>query len=144
MDFDYKKLKSKLTDELYNQYKMQLETLKEKNEKNVMKDIEYNSGYLSDIVVENGIVSVTISLHVSQIDYIEKDGKCVRGNSEETNDMDYEITFISKIDEKNQTCPSCGNKLEDISSQVCPFCRNTITLTPKKWVMSKKQVISQR
>ena len=35
MNFDYNTLRSKLTDELYNQYAMQLDTMKVKNEQNI-------------------------------------------------------------------------------------------------------------
>ena len=38
MNFDYNTLRSKLTDELYNQYAMQLDTMKIKNEQNIMRD----------------------------------------------------------------------------------------------------------
>ena len=140
MNFDYDVLKDKLTNELYNQYEMQLETLKAKHEKNVMKNFINNGIVINNVVEENGLVTVNLILHVSQIDYIEKDGSCVRGNSGKVNHVDYNLTFISNLDIKDKKCPNCGNPLEDISSQTCKYCHSTITLTPNKWVMSKKQI----
>ena len=40
MEFDYNKLKEILSDELYNPYEVDLEVLKTKNQKNIMKDFE--------------------------------------------------------------------------------------------------------
>ena len=144
MNFDYDTLKDKLTNELYNQYEMQLETLKAKNEKNVMKNFTNKGISISSVVEKNNTVTVNLSLHVTQIDYIEKDGECLRGNSGKLNNMHYNLTFISNLDDIEKKCPNCGNPLDDISTQTCKFCHSTISFTPKKWVMSKKQVRSQK
>ena len=144
MNFDYKTLKDKLTNELYNQYEMQLETLKTKNEKNIMKDIKYTDSYVVKLTEENDVVSMSIILVVEQKDYIEKDGKCVRGDSSKINYMKYRITYISNLKDVKKKCPNCGNSLKDVAGQTCPSCRSVITFTPKKWVMAKKEVIEQR
>ena len=40
-NFDYEEMRKLVSDELYNQYKLQLDTLKIKNQRNVMEDIKY-------------------------------------------------------------------------------------------------------
>ena len=144
MDFDYDTLNDKLTNELYNQYEMQLETLKAKKQKNVMSGFNNKGMDITNLIEENDLITVIVSLNVVQKDYIEENGKCVRGDQYRDNIMNYRLTFVSRLDKDDKKCPNCGNPLEDISSQTCPSCRSLITLTPKKWVMSKKQVISQR
>ena len=144
MDFDYDTLNDKLTNELYNQYEMQLETLKAKKQRNVMSGFNNKGMDIINLIEENDLITAFVSLNVVQKDYIEENGKCVRGDSNKNNIMNYRLTFVSRLDKDDMKCPSCGNPLEDISSQTCKYCRNKIVLTPKKWVMSKKQVISQR
>ncbi len=141
MNFNYEGLKENLTDELYNEYEMQLETLKVNDEKNIMKNFEFGSIHLSEVKEENEMLTVVITLNVSFIDYIEKDKNVVRGNKIKKVHHTYSLTFIMKPQSIDK-CPNCGAKLNDKSNQVCPYCRSKITRVGTKWVMSKK--ISKR
>ena len=71
-DFDYDTIRSMVTDELYNQYEMQLDTLKIKNEKNVMSDFIYKDAMITDISDENNKITITMELICEFYDYIEK------------------------------------------------------------------------
>lgn len=141
MNFNYEGLKENLTDELYNEYEMQLETLKINDEKNIMKNFEFESIHLSEVKEENDILTVVVTLNVSFIDYIEKDNKAIRGSEIKKVHHTYSLTFIMKP-EAIEKCPNCGSELNEKSSQVCPYCRSTITKVGNKWIMSKK--ISKR
>ena len=144
MNFDYDKLRDKLTDELYNQYEMQLKTLSIKGERNVMKDFKKIDYMVTNASNNNGKYEVTMELIISFIDYIEKDGKKVRGFSIAPITMHYQLVFVSSSNGIIDTCPSCGNKLNDTTTQVCPYCRNQITQDSTKWVLSKKVAKGQR
>lgn len=143
MNFDYQLLRDKLTDELYNQYEMQLETLKTKNQKNIMKDFEYKKAYITSLKEQNSKLILTMELSVWQIDYIEEDGKCVRGRKNIKNKMCYVLTFIKDNSEKIENCPNCGAPITKNVSHNCEFCRSFITINNNDWVLSKKQVKRQ-
>ena len=143
MNFDYDSLKDKLTNEMYNEYVMQLENLRLKNQKNVMSDFEFINSFIVNVIEQNNIIETTINLSVKFYDYIEENGKVIRGNNKKKVTMEYELKFISnKI--KNNICSKCGNELDDIATEECPYCQNKIVKVPSKWVMSIKRVISQR
>ena len=81
---------------------------------------------------------------MSFVDYIEANGKIVRGNNINPGTIHYELVFTSTSKEVITKCPKCGGELKDTTSQVCPYCRTTITQDSTKWVMSKKISRGQR
>lgn len=145
MDFDYDTLRSKTTDELYNQYSMQLDTLKIKGQKNIMKEFVYNDAMITKVTRENNNLTVTIELLTNFYDYIvNANNTTIRGHKNDKVRMHYELTFVKSVKKsKDDTCPSCGAKLEDVSSQQCPYCKSTITKGSSTWILSKKEAKGQ-
>lgn len=142
MNFDYDKLRSKLTDELYNQYEMQLQTLSVKGQKNVMSDFTIIDTQMVNITKQNNQITVTMQLQVAFLDYLEKNGKVVRGSNTRKNKMTYEMAFVCN-ETTPDTCPNCGAKLTNKASQKCPYCNSTIAKVSKDWVLSKKEALGQ-
>ena len=138
MTFNYDKLREKLTDELYNQYEMQLKTLEMKGQKNVMTNFKSIDSMVTDVKNVNGRYEVTMELIISFIDYIEQNGAPVRGSSTNPITMHYELMFISSSNGIVDKCPKCGAELKDTTTQICPYCKTQITQNSTKWVMSKK------
>jgi len=141
MNFDYDLLKTKLTDEIYNQYVMQLDTLQVKNQKNIMRDFEYLDAMITDISKDGEKVTITIELLTKFYDYIEEDGKVVRGNKDVMHTVHYEITFVTNL-VAHDVCPNCGAKLP--KTNVCEYCHSIVPNVGNDWIMSKKENIRQR
>lgn len=142
-NFDYSALRSMLTDELYNQYEMQLETLKVAGEVNKMDDFILDDAMITDINEENDKITVKAEFVIRFKDYIEKNGKVVRGNSKERIVQHYEMTFVCNKKDKIDVCPNCGAKLNKSSSQKCKYCGSTISRVSNKFVLSKKESLWQ-
>ncbi len=147
MEFKYDTLSNKTTNELYNQYQMQLETLKVKGQKNIMKDFLYTDGMITNISKVNNRTTVTVELITSFYDYIinENSQAIIRGTDRKKISMHYQMVFIK--DEKREMpthCPNCGAKLKKTSTNVCEFCRTKITKETEDWLLSEKKAISQR
>lgn len=147
MNFDNDSLRGYVTDEMFNMYQSQLNVLRAKKQKNMMKDIVCNKVSVNSVSVSNGMETVVVYLNVSQYDYVvDKDEKVVRGNDKVKNNVDYLITLTRSMedDEKIDKCPNCGASLDIISGGVCPYCDSTIVNKSNKFVMSKKECIGQR
>ena len=145
MNFDYDTLRNMLTDELYNQYEMQLDTLKVKNEKNVMNGFEFKDAMITDIEKESEKVTLTLEIAVSFYDYITQNGRVVRGNKNVMINQHYKMTFVCNIDNyKASVCPNCGATLDNSASNICTYCGSVVTSLSNKWVLSKKSSICQR
>lgn len=145
MNLDDGKIRTLTTDELYNMYSMQLDTLRVKNEKNIMKEINLVTASLTNLKIENDIETATVIMTVNFYDYIvNSQNKVVRGNDKNKIEITYELTYIKSVGEKVNKCPNCGAEINDDNSTTCEYCRAIITRNTSKWVLSKKQSLNQR
>ena len=142
-NFDNKVLMNKLSGTLYNQYSMQLDTLKVKHQQNIMSDFVKNDIIVISAKEENGKYIVEVGLVVAFKDYIVENDKVVRGSKDATIVQKYKLKFIKSKEEQYEFCPSCGAKLNDNDRQVCGYCHTTIYKGATKWVMSEKTSIEQ-
>lgn len=145
MNLEDGKIRTLTTDELYNMYSMQLDTLRVKNEKNIMKEINLVTASLTNLKIENNIETATVIMTVNCYDYIvDSQNKVVRGNDKNKIEITYELTYIKSVGEKVNKCPNCGAEINDDNSTTCEYCRAIITRNTSKWVLSKKQSLNQR
>lgn len=144
--FNYEELSELLSDELYNNYKMQLETLKMKNQKNLMEDITFVTGGIKSVANNGDNQEVVVGLTVRMKDYVinETTNKVVRGSDQYTLEITYHITLIRTKGKALNNCPNCGAPLSDNAREKCEYCDAVIVKGNQKFVMSKKQNIHQR
>ena len=145
MNFDYNVLRKNLSDELYNEYKIQLDTMRLNKQQNIMTDISKSKIVICDVINNNGTYTITVHLGVNQKDYIvnmDKPRVPVRGNKK-LHDVYYELTFEMTKDRTN-SCSNCGATLDgNIASQTCPYCNSIVISKNHDLVMVKKKVIMQ-
>ena len=139
MNFDYNTLRKYVTDELYNQYEMQLEILKENNEKNIMENYRLIHGEIRDIYETSNKIIAQIEMEIIFFDYIEKDREIIRGTDTRKVDNVYILEYVYQIEEEKK-CPSCGGKLKKQSK--CPYCGCQIITGTGSWLLSKKRCLS--
>lgn len=147
MNFDEETIRKLTTDEMYNMYLMQLDTLKVKNQRNLMYDIKYVGSSIKERFEENGQQTIIINMQVSCYDFIinTKNNTVVRGSSSKLHIYNYELTFVKTSDNKNlDICPRCGAPVEGNNSGVCEYCKSTLISSNYTLVMSKKKMISQK
>ena len=146
MEFDYDVLGNKTTNELYNQYLMQLETLKAKGQKNVMNSFTYVKGKVTNIEKTDNQLAVTVEIVTRFYDYIinQKDEKILRGDDYKKVTLHYQMTFVKSTKKSITThCPNCGAKLKKTSTNVCEFCKTTITKESDEWLLAEKKSLGQ-
>ena len=150
MKNDINLVKEKLSDELYNTYKMQLLTLKRKNQSNIMSDFNYLDGYIYDIDDSNDKLSISVFLNVNCKDYLIdlNTEKVLRGNKNKLWNYEYTIDYLlaKNKDEVLKKCPNCGAGLdEEVGSRlICPYCRTLLVRNSPNLVMTRKHMNNQR
>lgn len=147
MNFDEDMIRKCTTDEMYNMYLMQLDTLKVKHQKNIMYDIKYLGSSIKEKYEENGQETIIMNMQVSCYDFIinTKTNKVVRGSSSKLNVYSYELTFVrTKENKQIDICPRCGAPVEGNNSGVCEYCRSTLISNNYTLVMSKKKMLAQK
>ena len=144
MNFDYDKMKNLVSDEMFNMYHSELQTLELSNQKNVMKKIKYNSCELLSLEENEEALNIKVKLNVRCYDYIvnSKTNDLIKGYKDKYWFYEYEIEFI-KNKNINHSCINCGTKLEKNMNK-CPSCGSIILNNNEEWVMSKKKMVNQR
>ena len=147
MNFDEERIRKLTTDEMYNMYLMQLDTLKVKNQKNLMYDIKYLGSQIISRTEDNGQETIVINMQVSCYDFLidTTNNTVVRGISNKLNTYSYELTFVKTTDYKElEVCPQCGAPVEGNNSGVCEYCKSTLVSNSYTLVMSKKKMLAQK
>lgn len=147
MNFDTDTIRKLTTDEVYNMYSSQLETLKLKKQKNIMKDIELIDVKIADIRKENDTIKINAYLNIRCYDYVinEATNEVVRGRDNAKLNIKYMLTFVKSSDNNKlvEKCPNCGAPVDIVSSAKCPYCDSTLVKTSSDYVMSKKVFLGQ-
>ncbi|MGM9876493.1 MAG: TIM44-like domain-containing protein [Bacilli bacterium] len=147
MNFDTETIRKLTTDEIYNMYSSQLETLKLKKQKNIMKDIELIDVKIIDIYKENDVITIDTYLNVRCYDYVIKEttGEVVRGKDNAKINIKYKLSFVKSAsnNKKEEKCPNCGAPVDIVSSATCPYCDSTLVKDAGDYVMSKKVSLGQ-
>ena len=148
MNFDTNTIRKLTTDEIYNMYSSQLETLKLKKQKNIMKDITLEDVKIININKSNDIITVNVFLRVKCYDYVinEVTSKVVRGDDKHKLVIDYVLSFVKSSVNNNseEKCPNCGAPVKINSSSTCPYCDSTLVKDSSDYVMSKKTCVGQK
>jgi len=147
MNFDTDTIRKLTTDEIYNMYSSQLETLKLKNQKNIMSDITLEEAKIIDMKKVNDVITTNVYLRIKCYDYVikEKTGETVRGKNKEKIIIEYILSFVKSAtnNKKEEKCPNCGAPVDINSSSTCPYCESTLVKDAADYVMSKKTCIGQ-
>ena len=143
MNRDLAPIKHLLTDEMYNMYQMQLDTLIEDNQINVMSHFKFICGKTTSITSLKGIEKIEIILVVKCKDYIiDASNKTVINGSKHSKLMYiYELTFLrDRNQEKMTRCPTCGAQVKKQMSATCSYCHNPLLLTSPELTLSNKKI----
>ena len=140
MNFDYDTLRKYLSDELFNTYKMQLNALNLKKQKNVMEDFLNRQMVITGISENDGLITLTIELVVAQRDYVvDASGNVIKGTKARQMLVHYEMTFTMTQEQNSGKCPNCNAPLANQASNECPYCGSTVVTKNHDLVMTKKQ-----
>lgn len=146
-NFDYDTLRKNCTSSLYHIYQSKLEALREKKQKNIMNHFRQITFRIIDVGEDNNEVFLKIRTIIWCCNYIiDEENHVVSGNKNKRGIYEYEMTFIRSIPENVfNECPNCGSSLEKKNPMVCSDCSfNIINSNQYKWLLSKKEIVSQR
>lgn len=146
MDNDIERVRSILSDEMFNTYRMQLETLRVKNQKNIMEDITLKNVYITNIIKENNKEIIDVIMNVTCKDYLIDitTKKVLRGNKDKVWNYEYKLSYMRTIVFKNtDTCPNCGAPLNYGQSVKCEHCGTIINRETDNFVLIDKKMLKQ-
>ena len=145
-NFDYDKMRTLVSDELYNNYRLQLRTLSSKKQRNVMEDISFVRGSVKSYEITDTSLNIKVELVVTQNDYItDENDHIIKGDRVKDHNT-YELLITRAVSSKvrNNICPNCGAELTGDASQTCTHCGSPLITLSKDFVIAKKKILYQR
>ena len=141
MNFDYDNLRKLCNDNIYNTYYEELEALKLKDGKNIMRDFIKIEDKIMCINKNKNIISVEYYLNVEFYDYVinTRTYKREKGNDRIKIHNIYKLTF-TKSTKENNICPNCGAPIKSGSTK-CSHCKAIIVKDSSEFVLSEKRKI---
>ena len=144
MNQDIESVRHLLTDEMFNMYLMQIDTLIEKKQVNVMKDIYFVSGHVASRRNYKGRETVTMIFRVMCRDYIvNENNKVIRGNKHAICDYTYELKLVRNSDPKKINCPSCGALINYKEGTKCSHCSSIVHIDTDHYRLANKTMLRQ-
>ncbi|MSP55916.1 MAG: hypothetical protein EXR69_09985 [Myxococcales bacterium] len=149
--YDLRPLES---DFLYQQHRYWLERYAQAGVRNRAQDVEVRSLVLVKVTVDAYVVSVTLRLFVSMLDWTEDRERMVVGGSKDDARVFSEYwTFVRSLNARPgpasgsgspagipTQCPSCGAALDRVNEAgICGYCEAKITSGAFDWVLSDIQ-----
>ena len=97
---DLNKIKSLVSDDIYNDYVKKIDELKKQERKNIMDNIILKNNKIVDVIIDKDI-TIKCKMNITCIDYIiDKDNKVVKGKKDKPINYTYELSFNKKINDK--------------------------------------------
>lgn len=147
MNFNLDSVKDVITDEMYNMYESQLQTLQVKGEQNIMGQFVPHYSELTDLSIQNDTITLTTMHTIELYDFIIKQstGKVLRGSSTKKMKVTYEMKFRKSLNQANKVtkCPNCGAEINMNTSGICDYCHTKLVTENTQWVLTDKKVIYQ-
>ena len=127
MNFDCDTLYRLCSNEQYNLYKSDLETLKINNHKHIMSDFNFYKMLINSVEKKKDELIIKICLIATFKDYVinTNTNEIVKGQTVSLVNNNYRLEFVKKLDVIS-SCPTCGSQLNDLKDCKCPYCNNII------------------
>ena len=144
MNKDLEPVRHLMTDELYNMYLMQLDTLIEANQTNIMKNFNLVSGHIVSKRKYNGVETIKMIFRVKCKDYIiDGNGRVISGDENVTWDYTYEMKLVRNVMNAPLECPSCGETLSKKDGVICPVCETVLHSYVSSLRLADKNMLRQ-
>ncbi len=115
-------LKDHCIDSLYDNLTSEYNSYASKDEKHILDHFVLHAYNVQNITLENQTISIKMSLHVSNRDYVtNKSNRIIKGSDKKNKHTQYILEFVIDKD-KQFVCPNCG---AHVSTKECEYC-NTV------------------
>lgn len=137
-------LRDAVSDDVYNQILLAIKNNQDRNQKNIISDIEKQFSRLIDFQIVNDLEVAKIWVKYSSIEYVKalnETEEVISGNKDKPNNHEYILTFVkNKNGTENVICPSCGFQTNILTSSRCLRCEGEIVPKTMHWVLVSKTV----
>ena len=141
MTDNLKRVKHKLSDELYSKYELLLNDLNSKNERQMFDELNVKSSNIESINVSSDKYIIDVLLTARYMDYVvdKTSGNYIRGINDRRIQKDYYLTFEkyinAKIENAARKCPTCGASANANNTGICSYCHSVYNTEDYDWIL---------
>ncbi len=140
------------TNELREQLKLRVQTLKDDGKAEHFEQIKIHKTEINRYRKEKGRCSIVFQSAVGYVHYIEEQGKVIsneqkrlsqtRYNTEVIYIQDQEVVWNTSDAGLAMNCPNCGGPLKHLGAKICPYCDSPVAeFNIRVWNFSRVQEI---
>lgn len=141
MTDNLKRVKHKLSDELYSKYELLLNDLNSKNQRQMYDELNVKTSKIHSINILDDKYIINVLLTARYMDYVidKINGDYVSGINDRRIQKDYYLTFEkyinAKIENAARKCPTCGASANANSTGICSYCHSVYNTKDYDWVL---------
>lgn len=143
-DRDLSKAEAFLADGTYEQFQIQINTMKADHEIDLMKDINIKKAEIVRLSSKAGYDSLAVKFTVSAVNYrIDDRNKSIKNGSTTPEEFTEIWTFMRRRGSKTVKngliegfCPNCGAKVEGARISKCPSCSALLRSGQHDWILA--------
>lgn len=134
-------IKHFLSDNVYKEYKTQIDNLKSKNITQIYDELNVKTSTITEVEITNEEFKVVLSLTARYLDYQidSTTGNFISGNNQTQTEKKYRLVFTKKRTFLQQKivrkCPGCGASLSINTSGKCQYCDTIYNLDKYDYIL---------
>lgn len=127
MNKDINRVDHFVSDDVFNQYKIIIDDLKEKNYIQMYEQLNVKSTEIKNIEINDEKIIITVYLVSRALDYVmDGDGNIIIGNDDSRIEKNYILILEKNVEVKKQSvarkCSTCGANMDVNYSGECQYC----------------------
>lgn len=136
------RVKHKLSDDLFEKYKTLVNSLNERNERQMYDELNVKSTNIQTIEEDGDYYIIKVLLISRYMDYkMDKTTlKLISGNNnsriEKTNYLTFKKLKTARDESIARKCPTCGASADTNNTGICPFCHSSYNTYKYDWVLT--------
>lgn len=141
MMWDLERVKHKISDELFERYKVMVDSLKNNNERRMFDEMNVRSTAIQTISEDDENYTIVVLLESTYMDYIMnvETNKYISGVNDHRITKYHNMTFKKKKNSKDSNgvneCPNCGASVDINNNGICEFCHTVFNLEDYDWIL---------
>lgn len=136
-----------ITDDIYNRYKVMVDSFAEHNKRQMYDELNVKSSKIISIDEKDNKYFINVYLEARYMDYILdlNSGEKISGYDDHRIQVDYILEFVRNINVLSQgmvrKCPGCGANIDVNSSGKCEYCGAIYNQSDYDWVLNSIKVV---
>lgn len=146
MNKDIKRVDHFISDDIFNEYSLKIEKLKNNNHIQMYDQLNVKSTKIKNVDISDEKIVITVELISRALDYImDSNGNIIKGNDKNRIELEHILILEKTRNAKQQAiarkCPSCGANMDVNYSGECEYCGSIYNNEDYDWILTSIKTV---